>query len=247
VVYGNYSRLLDTGWRDNPGRHAEARTYGEKSVALARGLAQADPRDMTAQYDLGVALSRSREWCSRPRRDLSESLATLREAIAIIEPIANGNPKSASIAVQLAVAQEFAGRRLQSMGQTSAAAEQYRKSLATVGPCAAVQSGFAYCALQTFTDEEALALLDADAGDHSAARALANRALARAQAFADGDPEIGAAHRSSRQSLLRAGIGFAGGGRLEAGPRGGRAGSDPLAYGERCERAGPPSAGEGGG
>jgi len=188
VVYGNYSRLLDTGWRDNPGRHAEARTYGEKSVALARGLAQADPRDMTAQYDLGVALSRL-GMVQPAAEGLSESLATLREAIAIIEPVANGNPKSASIAVQLAVAQEFAGRRLQSMGQASAAAEQYRKSLATVGPCAAVQAGFSYCALQTFTDEEALASLDADAGDHSAARALANRAVVHAQAYADGDPK----------------------------------------------------------
>jgi hypothetical protein len=87
----------------------------------------------------------------------------LREAIALIEPVASGNPKSASIAVQLAVAREFAGRRLQSLGQTSAAAEQYRNSLATVGPCAAVQSGFAYCVLQAFTDEEAMALLYADA------------------------------------------------------------------------------------
>jgi tetratricopeptide (TPR) repeat protein len=52
-----------------------------------------------------------------------------------------------------------------------------------------VQAGFSYCALQAFTDEEALASLDAEAGDHSAARALANRAVARAQAFADGDPK----------------------------------------------------------
>jgi len=186
VVYGNYSRLLDTGWRDKPGRHAEARVYGEKSVALARGLAQADPRDMTAQYDLGVALSRL--GMVEPAADgLSESLDTLREAIAIMEPVASSNPKSASIAVQLAVAQQFAGRRLQSLGQTSAAAEQYRKSLATIGPCAAVHSGFAYCAQQVFTDEEALAVLDADGGDLNAARGLANSALAHAQAFADSD------------------------------------------------------------
>jgi tetratricopeptide (TPR) repeat protein len=118
---------------------------------------------------------------------LSESLENLREAIALIESVARGSPKPASIAVQLAVAQEFAGRRLQSLGQTSAAAEQYQKSMATVGPCAAVQSGFAYCVQQLFADEEALALLYADAGTHSAARVFADSALVRAQAFADGD------------------------------------------------------------
>jgi tetratricopeptide (TPR) repeat protein len=173
VVYGNYSRLLDTGWGDNSGRHAEARAYGRKSVALARELAKADPRDMTAQFDLGVALSRL-GMVEPGAQGLSESLDTLREAIATIEPIAKGNPKSASIAEQLAVAQEFAGRRLQSLGRTSEAAEQYRKSQATVGPC---------------TDEEALASLYAGAGDHGAARALANSAVTRAQAFADGDPK----------------------------------------------------------
>jgi len=188
VVYGNYSRLLDTGWRESPGRHAEAREYGEKSVALARELAKADPRDLTAQYDLGVALSRL-GMAEPAAPGLAESLKSLREAITMIELVATGNPKSASIAVQLSVAQEFAGRRLQSLGQTSEAAEQYRKSLATVGPCAEVESGFPYCVQQAFTDEEALALLCADAGDYSSARAFATSALARAQAFADGDPK----------------------------------------------------------
>ena len=188
VVYGNYSRLLDIGWGDNLDRHEEARTYCRKSVALARELARADPHDMTAQFDLGVSLSRL-GMVEPAARGLSESLDALREAIALIEASARGNPRSASIAVQLAVAQEFAGRRLQSLGQTSAAAEQYRKSMATIGPCAAMQSGLSYCVVQLFTDEEAMALLDAGAGDHAAARPLADSALARARAFADGDPK----------------------------------------------------------
>jgi tetratricopeptide (TPR) repeat protein len=71
----------------------------------------------------------------------------------------------------------------------SAAAEQYRKSLATIEQCAAVQSSFPRCVLQAFTDEEAIASLYADAGDQSAAREFANRAVARAQAFEDADPK----------------------------------------------------------
>jgi tetratricopeptide (TPR) repeat protein len=188
VAYGNYCRALEMGGEENPRRHAEARTRCEKSVALARALAKADSHNMTAQYDLGVALSRL-GMVEPDRESTSESLATLREAIAIVEPIAAANPKSSSIAVQLAIAQEYAGRRLLSLGQTSAAADQYRKSLATLESCAAAQSGVPACAVQSLTGEEALASLNADTGDFSAAREFAERALARAQAFAEGDPK----------------------------------------------------------
>jgi tetratricopeptide (TPR) repeat protein len=188
VVYGNYCRVLEMGWKENPGRHAEARSRCERSVALARVLAKSDSHNMTAQYDLGVALSRL-GIVEPDAQTTSESLATLREALAIIEPIAAANPKSSSIAVQLALAQEYTGRRLLSLGRTAAAADQYRKSLATVESCAAAQSGVPACTLQAFTDEEALASLNADTGDLAAAREFAQRALARAQAFAEGDPK----------------------------------------------------------
>lgn len=188
VVYGNYSRLLGMTWGNNLGRRAEARAYCEKSVALARELARTDAHNMTAHYDLGVALSHLGMVEPDPQ-GVSESLQSLREAIGIIEPIAAANPKSASIATQLALAQEYAGRRLQSLRQTSEAAEQYRKSLGTVEACAAVASGVPACVVQSFTDEEALASLNAETGDRSAAWEFANRALNRARAFADGDPK----------------------------------------------------------
>jgi tetratricopeptide (TPR) repeat protein len=188
VVYGNYSRLLGMTWGNNLGRYAEARVYCEKSVALARELAKTDAHNMTAQYDLGVALSHLGMVEPEPQ-GVSESLQSLREAIAIIEPIAAANPKSASMATQLALAQEYAGRRLQSLRQTSDAAEQYRKSLGTVEVCAAVASGAPACVVQAFISEEALASLNAETGDRGAAWEFANRALTRARAFADGDPK----------------------------------------------------------
>jgi serine/threonine protein kinase len=186
VTYGNYSAVLGMPWQNNLGRYEEARAYCRKSVALARELAKADPRNMTAQYDLGVSLSRL-GMVPPAAQDISEPLRILQEAVAIMEPIASGNPKSSNIAVQLALAQEYVGRRLESLGQPSAAAEQYRKSLAAVDSCAAVKTGVPYCAQQAAQDEEALALLYAAAGDHSAARAFAERAVTRMQALANGD------------------------------------------------------------
>ena len=184
VVYGNYSGILGMPWQSNLGRYEEARAYCRRSVALARELAKADPRNMTAQYGLGMALSRL--GMVDPGADnLLESLQTLREAIAIIEPIAGANPKSSNIAVQLALAIEYAGQRLGSLGQTSAAAEQYRKSLAAVDACAV--TGVPYCALQAIRDEELLASLYADTGGLRMARAFADRAVAHAEAYANGD------------------------------------------------------------
>jgi len=186
IAYANYSGILGMPWQENLGRYEEARVYCRKSVSLARELAQADPHNMTAQYDLGVALSRL-GMVDPTAQGTAESLHNLREAAAIIEPLASANPKSADIAVQLALAQEYTGRRLRSMGQTAAADEQYRKSLATVKACAGAQPSVPYCSVQTFIDEEALASLYAATGDREAALPLANSALARALAFADGD------------------------------------------------------------
>jgi len=188
VVYGNYCRILGIPWGNNLGRYAEARVYCEKSVALARELAKTDAHNTTARYDLGVALSHLGMVEPDPQ-GVSDSLRSLREAIDIVEPIAAANPKSASMATQLALAQEYAGRRLQSLRQMSEAAGQYRKSLGTVEACAAYASGVPACVMQSFTSEEALASLNAETGDRGAAFEFANRALARARAFADGDPK----------------------------------------------------------
>jgi hypothetical protein len=57
ISYGNYAALLGLPWSPNLGRVAEARVYAGKSVEMARELAQADPQDVTAQVNLGVAMS----------------------------------------------------------------------------------------------------------------------------------------------------------------------------------------------
>ena len=74
-----------------------------------------------------------------PRRyDLANALARLgtvdtgqrvsRPASGMTKPLMKANPTSPTIATRLALAWEYAGHRLESLGQT-AAARQYRQSL----------------------------------------------------------------------------------------------------------------------
>jgi tetratricopeptide (TPR) repeat protein len=114
----------------------------------------------------------------------AESLTILREAIALMEPIANANPKSANIAVQLATTREYAGHRLESLYRDAEAADQYQASLAAAE--AFLSSGNASAAIQAIADEEALALLCASQGDRARSTDLALRAVAHAEKYAAG-------------------------------------------------------------
>ena len=190
VVYGNYSAILGMPWQPNLGRFDEARAYCLKSVALARELAKADPHNMTAQYDLGVALSRLGMVDPGPE-SVADSLQMLQEAIATIEPIAAANPKASNIASQLGLALEYAGHRFRRLGQVSAAAGQYKKSLAAVEACASASAGVPYCTVQAILDEEALAELYSSTGDHGSAQLFAGRAVSRAETYVAGDPQSG--------------------------------------------------------
>ena len=186
VAYGNYATLLGIPWAANLGRFADARSYCAKSIAQARELVKADPQDRTAKYDLAMALARF--GMVEPDPDgVPASLRSLEEALAILEPIVRANPTSVGIAIQLAMAREFAGQRLRQLGQTGAAAKQYLDSLKAVEACAAAGNGT--CIVQAVADEEGLARMYAGQGDRAAAVEYANRALVRAQGYLRGDPK----------------------------------------------------------
>jgi len=150
VAYGNYALVLGIPWSANLGRFAEARASCAKAAALAREMAAADPQDVTARYDLAMSLARLGTVEPGPE-GAQESLATLLEAIGMIEPIMKANPKSSTIAAQLAVAREYAGHRLESLGRRDEAAEQYRRSLAEAE--AMVSSGNPSIIAQAIADE----------------------------------------------------------------------------------------------
>jgi tetratricopeptide (TPR) repeat protein len=178
VANGNYARVLGVPWSPNLGRFAEARVAGAKAVAIARAMVAADPKDANARFDLAMSLSRLGS--IEPEPDgARDSLAFLQEAIALMEPTLKSNPKALGIVSQLAVAYDFAGHRLESLGNPEEAAKQYQAS-SDVGRLLDPEhnAGRASVAGQD------LALLYASSGDRAQAFDYARRALAEAERYA---------------------------------------------------------------
>jgi tetratricopeptide (TPR) repeat protein len=120
VAYGNYASVLGVEWSPNLNRPAEARVYGSKGVALARGLVSADPDNVTARHDLGMVLGRVGMIEPSPS-EIDKLLQALDEARSLMEPIAHANAKSAEIAAQLAMILEYQGYRQEALGKHSGA------------------------------------------------------------------------------------------------------------------------------
>jgi eukaryotic-like serine/threonine-protein kinase len=174
ITYGNYAALLDIPWSPNLGRPEEARTYAAKAVAVARDEVAADSKNATARLDLAMSLGRLGMVDPAPG-DTAASIAALQEARSLIEPLAAANPKSTSMATNLAQVMEFEGRHLEESSQPAAAAETYRKALALLEPFAT--SPASPVMPQYLADEQDLALLAASTGDHATAARLAQKAL----------------------------------------------------------------------
>lgn len=113
------------------------------------------------------------------------ALASLEEAVGIMESMMKANPTSPTIATQLTLAREYAGHRLESLGQTAAAERQYSQSLEEAEALSATASTLV---LQTVVDEEALALLHASTGESEQALIFAQRALSDAEKLLAANP-----------------------------------------------------------
>jgi tetratricopeptide (TPR) repeat protein len=175
VANGNYARVLGVPWFQNLGRFSEARVAGQKAVAMARAMVAADPTDANARFDLSMSLSRLGSIEPEPE-GVTASLSALQEAIALMEPVLKSNPKTMTIASQIAVACDSAGHRLESLGRMEEAAKQYQASLA-----AAVLLDGAGPRIIALQD---LALLSVTLGDRAQAFDYAGRALAEAERHA---------------------------------------------------------------
>jgi eukaryotic-like serine/threonine-protein kinase len=185
IAYGNYEVLLGIPWSANLNRPAEARVYGEKSVALARQMVKDDPNDVTARRDLGMSLSRL--GMVDPVQDgLAQSLATLRESRALIEPIARANPHSAEAAGQIALITEYEGHRLEALGDKAAAMASYRQSIDNLRPF--LEKPTSSVMSQYLADVENLNRLNIDASQSGAAVELAGEALTRVERYSDHTP-----------------------------------------------------------
>jgi len=179
VAYGNYCVVLGVPWLANLDRPAEARQACTRAVALARAMANADAQDVTARADLAATLVRLGS-IDPSAGGVAESLANLREAVAILDPIAKSNRQGWHIASDLTIAREYAGHRLEALGRPAEAEEQYKQSLAFAESL--VNAGNLSMRAQLLADEEALALLYANSGQRAAAYDFARRAMAVSQA-----------------------------------------------------------------
>jgi len=182
INYGNYVMLLGVTSAPNLNRPDEARSYAAKGILLGRDLVALDHEDATARHDLGMILARFGMIDPGPH-GAEESLQRLKEAEALIAPIAAANPKSADLAVQLSSILQFEGRRQEALGRGEEALASYRKSIATLQPFFDAQ--IAPSVVQYILDEQDLAAFYASSGDFAHATDLSNRAFAQMKKYTD--------------------------------------------------------------
>lgn len=182
VAYGHIGDVLGNPWGDNLGRPAEAIAYYHKAVAIAESLAQADPSNSRAQYDLASALMR--EGLIAPAADgIPDSLKTLRRAAAIEETLRVRDAKNYRHAENLAVLYEYIGTRLADLGDRDAALAGYRQSLALAESVSAEAPRDISARYQMLVDYHWLSRLRAEAGDRAGALEMAQAAIAAVGRF----------------------------------------------------------------
>jgi eukaryotic-like serine/threonine-protein kinase len=196
ICYGNYAVLLGMPWAANLGRPEEARVYAAKSLTLARELAKADPQDATAQLNLSLAMAHMAMIDPEPGR-MEESLQSLEEALAILEPIAKGSPKSAPLAGYVGMNREYIARRLWSLNRRTEAEAMFRKSMDAAAAFRSPDGSYSQATAQDMRCLEAMARFYAEVGDRERTVQAADRALAAAQSYVAAEPSS-----ERRQSAL---------------------------------------------
>ena len=185
--YSDYCALLGVPWSANMGRPAEARTYCEKSVAIARELSNADPLDQTARFDLGSNLSALGMIDPEPNQ-VAASLKDLEEALRILDPFVRANPDSANVVLRVELARQYEGLRLQSLGRLPEAADSFRQALSELNVMIHAKPGQPSGSGVVVGNEDGLAEVYAEQGNREAALSHAETALEKAQKYATAHP-----------------------------------------------------------
>ncbi|MGA8029610.1 MAG: serine/threonine-protein kinase, partial [Bryobacteraceae bacterium] len=188
VSYGNYAGLLGGPLSPNMGRFDQARSYGEKSVALARELAAADPQDKNARSDLGMSLGRLGMIEPHPGQ-VDESLKTLLEALTILDPIGKADPNSSSF-LMIAMMRQYAGYRSQTLGQPADAAKHFSRSLGDLEALLILNPGQVSGTALALSSEEGLVETSLAQGDRAAALFHALHSVDRAEKYVASYPGL---------------------------------------------------------
>jgi tetratricopeptide (TPR) repeat protein len=164
------------------GRYAEAREYCEKSVALARKMSASDPQDQTARFDLGMSVGQL-GMVEPDDAHLADSLRSIEESLAILEPVRKANPTSVVITNRVALLRQYAGYRLRRMGRINEAGEQFREALANLEALLNAPNPTVISNPGALDSEEGLAEIYAVQGDRDKALEHAQHAVARAEQY----------------------------------------------------------------
>lgn len=203
VSYGHIGDVLGNPWVNNLGRPAEAIAYYQKAAAIAESMANADPRDSLAQYDLASALMRQGLIAPAPE-GIPESLKALRRAASLEETLRAQQPKNVRHAETLGVIYEYIGTRLADQGDRDGALASYRQSLALSQAASVEVPNDISVRYQILVDYHWLSKLHAEAGDRSSAIELAQAGIAAADRFGSenaGAPSLPVYAARSRQWL----------------------------------------------
>jgi eukaryotic-like serine/threonine-protein kinase len=202
LAYGHVAAILGSPMSLNLGDPKGAREYYDKAVAIAREIAQADPQDRTAQYDVASSLLRQAA-VELPPSELPQALAGLREAAGILESLARSDPQAMRYPRSLVLAYVYAGYRLRDLGKTEEALAEMRRAVSVADSIMAAHPGDSQTLPQILKAEGEIANLLAARGDTAGALVHAQRNLSIAQKYANGpDPLVRVTFVGNAQLVL---------------------------------------------
>ncbi len=128
MAFGHIGDTLGSPFLVSLGDSRGAREYYGKAVAIARSMVLADGSDKQARIDLGIALMRLGTVQDSPV-EAAESLATLNQSAAILEPLLDSGTKNFNYTRQLVILFDYKARRLTQLGDYTGALQSYHRSL----------------------------------------------------------------------------------------------------------------------
>jgi tetratricopeptide (TPR) repeat protein len=182
LAYGQIASMFGDSFQTSSTHDVErARTYYLKALAIGRELAEADPVNRIAKYDVGSAELRLGA-LDPPPGQAGESLALLKHAAAIFGDLVNADPQNIRYQRPLALAHEYIGNSMRDSSNPAEALLEYRKSLAGATKILSVVSDDIPSISQALAAEQAIAGVLAAGGDSAGAIAFARQSVARAEA-----------------------------------------------------------------
>jgi len=187
LVYGQMASVLGDSFQLIRGTDVEgARVYYTKAAVIAHQLADADPVNRIAQYDVASVELRLGALDPQPGTE-SESLASLERARGIFETLLRSEPQAVRYNFGLELSWEYIGHRLRAGGKPAEALAAYRASLSLTDKTLAANPRDLSSLIQAIAVDQDIASLMADTGDRAGALDYAARAVDQAERIAQGN------------------------------------------------------------